>query len=349
MASDNKNAIVLIPSYQPEKIMPTLCKALFDKGFKVIVVDDGSGENYTKAFDECRPYCDLITYPNNKGKGGALKTGFAYILKKYPTYDCVITADGDGQHRILDIEAIYERCILKKVAIIGERKFDVKVPIKSKLGNSLSKFSQALCTYRYMQDNQCGLRAFPVSLLPQMIKIRGNRYEYEMRVLNYLQTREIRYLTMPVKTIYEEGNTSSHFNPIKDTFLIQGSIFACGLVNFLSFLVYLASAILYCEFLTKGYGVGYELAILLASPTALIFHVVINWIVFRPKFPLRMIFRLVLYEILILATMLITEVLFTRIIGWPYYVSIIICYPLMILPLYYLIKGISLVYNSQYE
>jgi glycosyltransferase involved in cell wall biosynthesis len=349
MAKETKNAVILIPSYQPEDILTLLVRSLFDLGYKVVVVDDGGGEKYAPIFEECKQYADLISYPKNKGKGAALKIGFNFILEKYPEYGCVVTADGDGQHRILDIVAISEKALATNKSIIGVRKFDVKVPIKSKLGNGLSKFTQALCTYRYMQDNQCGLRAFPMSILPKLAKIRGNRYEYEMRVLNFLQVKEIGYLTMSVKTIYEEGNKSSHFKAIKDTLLIQGSIMLCGLVNFASFLVGLAAMILFYELFTKQYGLGYEFALLLSSPTSLVFHIVLNAIVFRPKHAPRMIFRLVLYEILILITLLITEVLFTRIIGLPYFVSYLICYPLMMFPLYYLIKGMSLVYNSQYE
>lgn len=349
MAIEEKNAVILIPSYQPEDILTLLVKSLFDLGYKVVVVDDGGGEKYAPIFEECKKYSDVISYPKNKGKGAALKTGFSYIMEHYPDKGCVVTADGDGQHRILDIVAIADKALDKDKAVIGVRKFDVKVPIKSKMGNGLSKFTQALCTYRYMQDNQCGLRAFPLSLLPKLVKIRGNRYEYEMRVLNFLQVKEIRYLLMSVKTIYEPGNKSSHFRAIKDTLLIQSSILLCGLVNFIAFLVGLAAMILFYELFTKQFSLGYEIALLLSSPTSLIVHIILNAIVFRPKHAPRMIFRLVLYEILILITLLITEVLFTRIVGLPYYVSYLICYPLMLFPLYYLIKGMSLVYNSQYE
>ncbi len=342
-----KNTIVLIPSYQPEEILVLLSKSLFELGFKVVVVDDGGGETYMHIFKQCEAYADVVVHEVNRGKGAALKTGFKYIIEKYPDYENVITADGDGQHRIQDIVLMYEKGMGKNKPIIGERKFDVKVPLKSKVGNGLSKFTQALCTYRYMQDNQCGLRLFPVSLLPKLIKIRGNRYEYEMRVLTYLQTKEIRYLLMPVQTIYEEGNKSSHFRPLKDTLLIQSSILLYGLVNVLSFLVGLTAAILFSLFLFKDSPLRYEISILLASPISLIFHLLINAICFKPRPFVRMMIRLILYEIIILSTVLITVTLFSRVIHLPFVVSYLLTYPLMMFPFYYLIKGVSLVYNSQ--
>lgn len=346
---DKKNTIVLIPSYQPEDVLPLLAKALFELGFKLVVVDDGSGEKFAPVFKSVKPYADLISYPNNKGKGAALKTGFSYIIEHYPTYENVITADGDGQHRIQDIVLMYEKGLGKNKPVIGERKFDVKVPLKSKVGNDLSKFTQALCTFRYMHDNQCGLRLFPLSLLPKLIKIRGNRYEYEMRVLTYLQTKEIRYLLMSIQTIYEEGNKSSHFRPLQDTLLIQSSILAYGLVNFISFLIGLTAAILFSIFVFKDNPLCFELSILVASPISLLCHIAINSIVFRPSFPARMIIRLILYEIVILSAVLVTVTIFSRVLNLYFVISYLISYPLMLFPFYYLIKGVSLVYNSQYE
>ena len=346
---EKKNSIVLIPSYQPEEVLTLLAKTLSDLGFKVVVVDDGGGKTYEHIFKECEKYADVVVHSANKGKGAALKTGFKYILEHYPEYDNVITADGDGQHRIQDIVLMYEKALKKNTPIIGERKFDVKVPLRSKVGNDMSKFTQALCTYRYMHDNQCGLRLFPVSLLKKLIKIRGNRYEYEMRVLTYLQAKEIRYQLMSVQTIYEEGNKSSHFRPFKDTVLIQSSILSYGIINILSFLIGLTSAIIFSLFLFKESPLVYELSILCASPIALLFHILINGIVFRPKFPARMVIRLILYEIVVLSAVLVTVTLFTRIAGLYFVISYLITYPLMLFPFYYLIKGVTLVYNSQYE
>ena len=175
----------------PEKTLINLSRGLSLEGFKILVVDDGSGEQYKDIFEEVKQYATVLSYPKNKGKGEALKYGYKYCLDNLVDYKYVITVDGDGQHRIDDVVRVYEKINSRNVSVIGVRKFDVKVPIKSKIGNVLSKFNQALVTNRFMQDNQCGLRAFPYSILPDMIKILGSRYEYEMNVLTYLLVKEI--------------------------------------------------------------------------------------------------------------------------------------------------------------
>lgn len=344
-----KNAVVLLPSYQPEDTLVVLSKALVDLGYKVVVVDDGSGEQYKAIFDQVKSYVDLISYVPNKGKGHALKTGFKYILENYPNYECVITADGDGQHRIMDINRVYEKAISTHKTVIGERHFDVKVPLRSKIGNSLSKFTQALTTYRYMKDNQCGLRAFPISLLDRLLKIKGNRYEYEMRVLTHLQMKEIPYLTLSVQTIYEDGNKTSHFRPIRDTILIQSSILVCGLINLLMFALNVIGAALLCKFVFNEQLLSYELSVIVASFGTFLLHVLTNIIIFRPRYFLKAIVRLILYELLILISCILSVTLFCRICNFEIYAAYLVCYPLIWVPLYYLIKGVGLVYSAQQE
>lgn len=46
----DKNYIALIPAYKPEDFLLDLIKKLKEKGFLVLIVDDGSGENYADLF-----------------------------------------------------------------------------------------------------------------------------------------------------------------------------------------------------------------------------------------------------------------------------------------------------------
>ena len=46
--------IVVVPAYQPNDALIRLLEELRSKDFKVIVVDDVSGENYKSIFDKAR-------------------------------------------------------------------------------------------------------------------------------------------------------------------------------------------------------------------------------------------------------------------------------------------------------
>ena len=73
---------------------------------RVFVVDDGSTDAYADIFRQTAQYADITSYPVNKGKGNALKTGMEKIAEyvKTVTHPCtVVTLDADGQHIATDV------------------------------------------------------------------------------------------------------------------------------------------------------------------------------------------------------------------------------------------------------
>lgn len=341
-----KDGVVLLPSYQPEETLVNLSRGLSLEGFFVLVVDDGSGENYSHIFNKCKQYATVIGYEKNQGKGHAIKYGYKYCLDNLKDYKYVITADGDGQHRIDDIVRVYERVKRQNVSIIGVRKFDVKVPIKSKLGNMLSKFNQSLVTARYMHDNQCGLRAFPYSILPDMIDIFGSRYEYEMNVLTYLQVKELPFECLRIQTIYENNNSGSHFRPIQDTLRINSSILLYGLINIIMFIALAIANFFVSKYVDFGLPINLEVSTSLCFIGYLVLIIALKLIFFRPKYPGKLILRVVLYELLKFISILVSVTLFTRVLNMHILLAYALCYVLTLLPRYYLVKGIGLVYDA---
>lgn len=93
----------LIPAYQPDRRLIEITEQLTEKGFQVVVVDDGSGQEYADVFQEILPFADDVTHPTNCGKGAALKTGLAAIEEKGGAEYVVVTLDADGQHSIDDV------------------------------------------------------------------------------------------------------------------------------------------------------------------------------------------------------------------------------------------------------
>jgi len=69
-----------------------------------------------------------------------------------------------------------------------------------------------------------------------MLEVRGSRYEYEMNVLMAWarQGRKIREIT--IRTIYLEGNESSHFDTVKDSWRIYREILMFSGSSLVSFL-----------------------------------------------------------------------------------------------------------------
>ena len=134
--------------------------------------------------------------------------------------------DCDGQHRVEDalkIAALASKNLEK--LIIGKRVRDKKVPLRSKLGNAITRFFYRLITHIDVYDTQSGLRAFSSKLIPFMLNVDGSRFEYEMNVLLACSKEKIKIKEIDIETIYIEGNKGTHFNAVVDSFKIYKTMF----------------------------------------------------------------------------------------------------------------------------
>jgi glycosyltransferase involved in cell wall biosynthesis len=210
---------ILIPSYEPDERLISLIHHLKEvSDDSILVVDDGSGEEYRGIFDSAKQAgCTVLTHTMNQGKGSALKTGFDYV-RQHGGSDGVVCADSDGQHLPEDIlrltKAVREH---RNHIVLGSRQFTGKVPMRSRIGNSATRMVYALATGKPIQDTQTGLRGYSSEMLEWLCQIPGNRFEYEMNML--LEAPRVGYdlVEVPIDTIYLDDNKSSHFRPLADS------------------------------------------------------------------------------------------------------------------------------------
>lgn len=217
--------IVLIPAYEPEDKLIKLVEELSKENVDIIIVDDGSGPSYKQIFDKCNKHAKVISYAENQGKGYALKTGLKYIKEKYKTPYIIVTMDCDGQHTISDAKKlIHEVNINKSTLLTGKRIRNEKTPLRSRIGNAITRMIYRITTGLDIYDTQTGLRAFSDELIEYLINIEGNRFEYEMNVLLKCAKDKIKIKEIEITTIYIDNNSGSHFNTIKDSYRIYKDI-----------------------------------------------------------------------------------------------------------------------------
>jgi glycosyltransferase involved in cell wall biosynthesis len=168
----------------------------------------------------------ILVHERNQGKGAALKTGFLYILKNNKNCRGVVTADADGQHLKKDILAIADSMKPgQRQLTIGSRTFDSKVPFRSSFGNKMTRTIMKFFFKIELKDTQSGLRAIPVTLLPELLSIPFNRYEFEIEMLLVAEKNGYRFEEIEVDTIYENNNIASSFNPVIDSAKIYFVLF----------------------------------------------------------------------------------------------------------------------------
>ncbi len=237
MQLEPTNAVILIPSLEPDQRLPAYASALLEKGFSsLVIVDDGSGAKYQPIFDRLAAMVGVtvLHHRANLGKGAALKTGYRHIQQHMPGIAGVITADSDGQHTVEDCWKLAQAlCQGKDEMYLGSRDFSLEhVPPKSRYGNRITSLVFRLFYGQWLPDTQTGLRAFPAGRLDFMQQIAGDRFEYEMNVLIACARDGMPMVPVTIETIYENENAGTHFHPIRDSYRIYKVI----LGNFIRFM-----------------------------------------------------------------------------------------------------------------
>ncbi len=252
---------VVIPAYKPSTALVGLVRTLSEAELPaIVIVDDGSGPEYREVFEQASafPRVQLLRHAVNLGKGAALKLAFNHVLCAYPELAGVVTADADGQHHPDDIRRVAETLIARPGALVlGSRQFEGDVPLRSRIGNVATRGIMHALLGQKLKDTQTGLRGIPAELLPRLLQIESRGYEFELEMLIAAHHLEIPVVEEPIKTIYEPGNKSSHFNPIIDSMKIYFVLLRFGSVSMITAL--LDNLIFYLAYRRTGHVLGSQI------------------------------------------------------------------------------------------
>ncbi len=226
-----RKKIALIPAFMPDETLIDLVNELKSREFDIVVVDDGSQDDFAEIFERAENSAKVIHLSSNKGKGVALKRGLKFIKANFEPPYTIVTVDADGQHKITDVVNVYNYAAkYPDDVVIGCRKLEKDDPIKSRIGNSITNFLYKVTTGSRLSDTQTGLRAFSDGLVDMAINSEGSRYEYEINMLlDFTRTNKIREI--PIETVYINNNRASHFRPLKDSAIIYSQFFTNKISN----------------------------------------------------------------------------------------------------------------------
>ena len=207
------NIFIVIPAHNEAKTIGHIVGALDKRGFRVIVVDDGSVDN---TIVEANKFgAEIIAYAKNIGKGRSVREGLEYALEN--NCEAAITMDGDGQHSIDDIHKFIDE--YKKSGadlIVGNRLHNPKkMPFVRRCTNFIMSFIISLLIIEKIEDSQCGYRLISRKGIEKM-KLNTTKYEIESEMIMEAKRRGLKISSVNINSIYE-GETSQ-INPFLDTF-----------------------------------------------------------------------------------------------------------------------------------
>lgn len=216
--------IVVIPCYNAGPNVGRVVRNVLDVVDRLVLVDDGSTDG---SLDNLGLSVQLIRFPRNRGKGAAMLEGFRAALEE-PKAQCVVVVDADGQHNPAEIPRLYAAFVEKRAdLVIGSRNFDQPhVPWASWLGNTLTSLVTGLLLRRRLADTQSGFRLHSRRFLQDVLSsVAGGRYETEMEILARAIKGGYSIVSVPIETIYESGNPTSHFRKLRDSWRVWSALF----------------------------------------------------------------------------------------------------------------------------
>jgi glycosyltransferase involved in cell wall biosynthesis len=219
----SERVIALIPGLNAARTIGPVVRETLLHVETVVVIDDGSTDE-TSAVARDAGATAVLRHEVNRGKGGALKTGFAYALQN--GFDAVITLDADGQHLASEIPKFIE-CRERTHAdlIIGGRAhlFGEMLP-RRRMANRFSAWAIARASKTGVTDSQSGFRLYSAKLL-RAVHLRTDGFDMESEIIVRAGRSGFSVTTTPIALGFVDGISTSHYKPLHDTLRIAWTVF----------------------------------------------------------------------------------------------------------------------------
>ncbi|MFH1783051.1 MAG: glycosyltransferase family 2 protein [Candidatus Omnitrophota bacterium] len=215
------NVFIVIPTYNESRTIGYIVSRLIEKGFRVVVIDDGSKDH--TIVDANRYGADLIVHEKNVGKGRCLREGLEYAIEN--GCDVAITMDGDGQHDLREINKFIEKHRETGADIvIGDRMHDPKkMPLVRRWTNRFMSFLVSSMLGQKISDSQCGYRLISRKAIEKM-NLKTSKYEIDSEILLEAKRHGLKITSVDIASIY--GEEYSQIHPFFDT------------IRFIRFIIY---------------------------------------------------------------------------------------------------------------
>ncbi len=209
------NIYIILSCYNEEETLEEVVTGLVERGFKVLIIDDGSKDNSPiiarKLVKKFAPNVYHYRHTINVGLGGAIKTGIKAALSK--SADIMITFDADGQHNPDDLYEMYPPLQEGKAdVVIAARDFE-DMPTGRRFGNTVMNYITYVFQGSMVKDSQSGLRAFTASAA-RKLELKSPQYGVSSEIIGEIKRKRLKLVEVPMTTIYDQRTIEKGTNTI---------------------------------------------------------------------------------------------------------------------------------------
>ncbi len=210
-----KDLTVVIPVYRENPlIVKGLYYSLLKLGCEPIIVDDGA----TMGMD-----IPHVSYKPHRGYGYALKQGI-----RKASNPIVLTMDGDGEHRIEDVEKLYTvfKLITNCSMLVGCR-WNKKESVLRWIGRKAINFTAACWSRHFLVDLNSGMRIFKRDLALGYEPILCDTFSFTTSLTMCMVTDNQKVAWFPIDT-EPRAYGKSHVKLFRDAIITIKYIFYIG-------------------------------------------------------------------------------------------------------------------------
>ena len=210
-----QNVTVILPAYNEEISIGSVVLLARYYADSVIVVDDGSSDRTAEIAKKAG--AEVIIHEANKGKGAALKTGFAAADDLGA--DIIVTMDSDGQHNPAEIPKLVDPIIKGEADMVNGSRYlnglDKNTPSYRRVGQTILDGATKLNSGLQITDSQSGFRAFSAST-KNVFRFKAQGMAIESEMLADAGKSGLRIAEVEIGVRYDVD--CSTVNPIKHGF-----------------------------------------------------------------------------------------------------------------------------------
>lgn len=264
---------IIIPCYNEAQRIEKTLNNYFDyfnnhqdyqgKHVVFVLVDDGSQDNTIEILKKLQAkstnhiIVKAVGYPQNQGKGAAIKYGCAQVEADIYGF---VDADLSFEAKFLD-QAI--KMVGNNDLVIGQRDENITTTQYSKWRKLISKALRRIINFVVglpNVDTQCGLKFFSSSVVKNILsQVQENRFAYDIELICLAGQNQVKITPLPL--IYMGNDQSSitwkdGFRYLFDVVAIAdrvNKIKPIKLFSYLFFFALLISLIVYGRFIFTGY------------------------------------------------------------------------------------------------
>ncbi len=209
MAEETPKISVVIPVYNEVKTIGQVLDRVLRCGFdvEIIVVDDASTDgtrDFLRTFEH--PAVKALYHAKNRGKGAALRLGFAAASNRY-----VFVQDADLEYDPKDYTRVIEPLLDGRADMVYGSRF-LGGPHRvlffwHYLGNRLVTLVSNMISDLNLSDMETGMKAFLREKLVEL-KLSANRFTFEPEITSKAARARWRIYEVPISysgRTYEEG------------------------------------------------------------------------------------------------------------------------------------------------